>query len=136
MKLQGNIKAINRLFEVYRKDYEGAMENLQKSYLSDLIKYQDELLLKISTDYGLNYEELAKATENYVSSDIKFLCDEASRKALKENTRITKIVVLETIRNNKPSISLQELNSYLVIKAKMDGESNNANDRPSIGFRT
>tara|TARA_X000000950_G_C13861272_1_gene638833 strand:+ start:282 stop:719 length:438 start_codon:yes stop_codon:yes gene_type:complete len=66
MKLQGNIKVINRLFEVYKKDYEGAMENLQKSYLSDLIKYQDELLLKISTDYGLNYEELyAKYLKNF-----------------------------------------------------------------------
>ena len=66
MKLQGNIKVINRLFEVYKKDYEGAMENLQKSYLSDLIKYQDELLLKISTDYSLNYEELyAKYLKNF-----------------------------------------------------------------------
>lgn len=93
-------------------------------------------LKKRPTEVGLNYEQLAKATENYVSSDIKFLCDEASRKALKGNMRITKAIVLETIRSNKPSISLQELNSYLVIKAKMEGESNNANDRPSIGFKT
>lgn len=93
-------------------------------------------LKKRPTEVGLNYEELAKATENYVSSDIKFLCDEASRKALKNNLRITKSIVLETIRNNKPSISLQELNNYLVIKAKMEGESSNTNDRPSIGFRT
>lgn len=93
-------------------------------------------LKKRPTEIGLNYEELAKATENYVSSDIKFLCDEASRKALKADTRITKSIVLETIRNNKPSISVQELSSYLAIKAKMEGESNNTNDRPSIGFRT
>lgn len=93
-------------------------------------------LKKRPTEIGLNYEELAKATENYVSSDIKFLCDEASRKALKDNLRITKSIVLETIRNNKPSISLQELNSYLVVKAKMEGGNNNKNDRPSIGFKT
>lgn len=93
-------------------------------------------LKKRPTEIGLNYEELAKATENYVSSDIKFLCDEASRKALKDNSRITKIIVLETIRNNKPSVSLQELNSYLSIKAKMEGESVNNNDRTSIGFKT
>lgn len=92
-------------------------------------------LKKRPTEIGLNYEELGKATENYVSSDIKFLCDEASRKALKENLRITKNIVLETIKNNKPSISKTELDSYLVIKAKMDGENNN-NDRPRIGFRT
>jgi transitional endoplasmic reticulum ATPase len=93
-------------------------------------------LKKRPTEIGLNYEELAKATENYVSSDIKFLCDEASRKALKDNSRITKVIVLETIRNNKPSVSLQELNSYLSIKAKMEGERINNNDRTSIGFKT
>ncbi|NRT14800.1 transitional endoplasmic reticulum ATPase [Flavobacterium sp. 28A] len=93
-------------------------------------------LKKRPTEIGLNYEELAMATENYVSSDIKFLCDEASRKALKDSLRITKSIVLETIRSNKPSISLQELNSYLVIKAKMEGENNNTNDKSSIGFRT
>ncbi|MBE2188473.1 MAG: AAA family ATPase [Candidatus Kapabacteria bacterium] len=93
-------------------------------------------LKKRPTEIGLNYNELAKATENYVSSDIKFLCDEASRKALKQDTRITKNIVLETIKSNKPSISKTELDSYLVIKAKMDGENNNNNDRPRIGFRT
>lgn len=91
-------------------------------------------LKKRPTEIGLNYEELAKATENYVSSDIKFLCDEASRKALKENIRITKNIVLETIRNNKPSISVQELNNYSVIKIKMGNSNNDDNDRPRIGF--
>jgi transitional endoplasmic reticulum ATPase len=93
-------------------------------------------LKKRPTEIGLNYDELAKATENYVSSDIKFLCDEASRKALKDNLRITKLIVLETVKNNKPSVSLQELNSYLAIKAKMEGENNNNNDRSRIGFKT
>lgn len=92
-------------------------------------------LKKRPTEIGLNYEELAKATENYVSSDIKFLCDEASRKALKDNLRITKIIVLETIRKNKPSISLSELNSYIEIRAKMDGEVSNINQRKTIGFK-
>jgi len=68
----------------------------------------------------MDYAEIARATDNYVSSDIKFLCDEASRKALRGNSRITKMIVLETIKNNKPSISERELNSYLVIKAKME----------------
>src|SRR5690606_11282045 len=54
-------------------------------------------LKKRPTEIALNYEALAQATENYVSSDIKFLCDEASRIALKANTRITKSILLETI---------------------------------------
>ncbi len=91
-------------------------------------------LKKRPTEIGLNYEKLAKATENYVSSDIKFLCDEASRKALKANVRITKSIILETIRSNKPSISEKELNVYLEIKAKMEGV-NISKERPRIGFK-
>lgn len=86
-------------------------------------------------EVGLDYSELAKATENYVSSDIKFLSDEASRKALKLKVRISKEILIDTIKNNKPSISLSELNSYITIKAKMEGTINNTNDRPRIGFK-
>ncbi len=63
-----------------------------------------------------------------------FLCDEASRTALKLNTRVSKEILLSTIKNNKPSISLKELHSYIAIRAKMEGLSEN-NDRPSIGFK-
>ena len=92
-------------------------------------------LEKRPREVGLNYSELAKATENYVSSDIKFLCDEASRKALKMKSRISKEILLDTINNNKPSIKLDELQSYIAIRAKMEGLSGNTNDRPRIGFK-
>lgn len=92
-------------------------------------------LEKRPREVGLNYSELAKATENYVSSDIKFLCDEASRKALKMKSRISKEILLDTINNNKPSIKLDELHSYIAIRAKMEGLSENNNDRPRIGFK-
>jgi len=92
-------------------------------------------LEKRPREIGLDYSVLAKATENYVSSDIKFLCDEASRKALKLKSRISKEILLNTISSNKPSISLSELNSYIAIKAKMEGLSDNTNDRTRIGFK-
>ncbi|MCB0742356.1 MAG: AAA family ATPase [Ignavibacteriae bacterium] len=92
-------------------------------------------LEKRPREVGLNYSELAKATENYVSSDIKFLCDEASRKALKLKSRISKEILLDTINNNKPSIKLDELQSYIAIRAKMEGLSESTNDRPRIGFK-
>ncbi len=91
-------------------------------------------LEKRPTEIGLDYSELAKATENYVSSDIRFLCDEASRMALHSKTRITRKIILETIKSNKPSISLSELNSYIEIRAKMEGQQTNTNERPRIGF--
>lgn len=98
-----------------------------------------ELMFKLYLDkrpreIGLDYSEFAKATENYVSSDIKFLCDEASRTALKLKSRITKEILLETIKNNKPSISLKELNNYVAIRGKIEGLTENNNDRPRIGF--
>jgi transitional endoplasmic reticulum ATPase len=92
-------------------------------------------LEKRPTDLGLDYAEFAKATENYVSSDIKFLCDEASRMALHSKSRITKEILIGTIKSNKPSISLSELNSYIAIRAKMEGQLSNTNDRPKIGFK-
>lgn len=92
-------------------------------------------LEKRPREIGLDYSEFAKATEYYVSSDIKFLCDEASRKALKLKSRISKEILLETIKINKPSISLKELNSYIAIRAKMEGLAENTNDRPRIGFK-
>ncbi|AUC80901.1 AAA family ATPase [Lacinutrix sp. Bg11-31] len=92
-------------------------------------------LEKRPREIGLDYSTLAKSTENYVSSDIKFLCDEASRKALKMKSRISKGILIETIEQNRPSISLKELNSYKSIKAKMEGLTDNTNQRPTIGFK-
>jgi transitional endoplasmic reticulum ATPase len=91
-------------------------------------------LEKRPTDIGLDYSELSRATENYVSSDIKFLCDEASRMALRSKSRINREILLETIKSNKPSISLSELNSYIEIKAEMEGQQPKNNNRPKIGF--
>lgn len=104
-------------------DYE-ARELMFKLYLE-----------KRPTDIGLDYAELSKATENYVSSDIKFLCDEASRMALKTKSRISKQILLQTIEANKPSISLSELHSYNAIRAKMEGKQLNSEGRREIGFK-
>jgi transitional endoplasmic reticulum ATPase len=77
-------------------------------------------LKKRPLDIGLDYSVLATATENFVSSDIKFLCDEAARAALKLKCRISKEILLKVIQNNNSSISLSELKSYEEIKAKME----------------
>jgi transitional endoplasmic reticulum ATPase len=99
-------------------------------------KLMFELYLeKRPVEVGVNYTNLATATENYVSSDIKFLCDEASRLALRNKSRITNEILLETIKNRKPSISLSELNSYVEEKALIEGEKNISNGRSKIGFK-
>ncbi len=89
-------------------------------------------------DFGIDYDKLALLTENFVSSDIKdSIVDEASRQALKSpQKRITMSILEEVINKTKPSVPLQELKKYEVIKAKMDGENiEQKNERPRIGFK-
>lgn len=80
----------------------------------------------------LDYKKLAELTENFVSSDVRFLCDEASRQALRGKTKITQTIVEETIKANKPSISLSEIKNFLKIKEKFEG---GGSSNSSIGFR-
>ena len=88
-------------------------------------------------DFGIDYDQLSKLTEHYVSADIELLVNEASRLALKNKTRISMVILTEVIKNNKPSVPLQELKKYELIKAKMDGENiDQKNERPRIGFKS
>lgn len=89
-------------------------------------------------DLEVDYEKLSSLTENYVSSDIKFLIDEASRMALKNNRRITMQILQEVIENNPPSVTLKEINKYVLQKQRWDNEKRNIqdkNDDTPIGFR-
>lgn len=87
-------------------------------------------------DFGIDYNQLSKITEHYVSADIELLVNEASRLALKTKSRILMKILEEVIKNTKPSVPLQELKKYELIKAKMDGENiEQKNERPPIGFK-
>lgn len=90
-------------------------------------------------DFGIDYDKLAQLTENFVSADIKdLIIDEASRQALRSSQkRITMSILEDVIRKSKPSVPLQELRKYELIKAKIDGDNiEQKNERPRIGFNT
>lgn len=63
-------------------------------------------------DSDIDLKRLAELSENYVSSDIKFMVNEASRNALKERTRISQRHLEETIRNTRPSVSQRQIRAY------------------------
>lgn len=87
------------------------------------------------TDFGIDFDKLSALTEHYVSSDIEFLVNEASRFALKEKSRITMGILENIIKSIKPSVSIQELKKFDSINSKMKGESiTQKNERPRIGF--
>lgn len=91
-------------------------------------------LEKRPIEIGLNYLRLAQATQDYVSSDIKFLCDEAARKALKSKTRISERILIDTIQNNKSSLSRTELIQYKKLQSQMDGTDSQDSGKSKIGF--
>ncbi len=91
-------------------------------------------------DFGIDYKKLAVLTVNYVSSDIKLLIDESSRKAvkdknngLKKDSRITMETLEFIIKNQKPTVSLSELKKYEGIRRKIE-EGIEEDERPRIGF--
>ena len=94
-------------------------------------------LAKRPFDFGLNYEELARLTENYVSADIQFIINNAARSALLTHSRITMELLRKAIADIQPSLNAKELNKYERIRAEMTGETKETrNNRPRIGFNT
>jgi transitional endoplasmic reticulum ATPase len=87
-------------------------------------------------DFGIDYDRLSSLTANYVSSDIEFLVNEASRFALKEKSRITMQFLENIIKKTKPSVPLHELQKYETARAIMNSEqTEQKNERPRIGFK-
>jgi transitional endoplasmic reticulum ATPase len=74
-------------------------------------------------DFNIDYDKLGNLTENYVSADIELLVNEASRKALKEKTRISMEILEHVINVTKPTVSIKELNRYNSLKALMDSDN-------------
>jgi transitional endoplasmic reticulum ATPase len=85
-------------------------------------------------DFGIDYERLAAMTENYVSSDIKLIADEASRKVIREKTKRISMEILEyVIKNQHPTISLDVLKKYEILNSTMEG-NDSQKKRRRIGF--
>jgi len=87
-------------------------------------------------DFGIDYDLLSDLTENYVSSDIESIVNEATSIAMVDDSRITMALLEKVIKSFKP-FPKEELKKYQTIKAKMDGEIiETKNERPRIGFKS
>ena len=105
MKLQSSLKALNKLKASYSKDMDALVENLQKSYYVDLIKYQEELLLKIATEYDLSYDEMH---EKYIKNFKKTL-----KKTSKKNQLIDEVTDSDSLDITNSLNDMEELNNVL-----------------------
>ena len=87
---------------------------------------------KRNYDFGINYDQLADMTENYVSADITLVIDTAARLAFRRKTgKITMALLEEAIRNTKPSLTLEQIKRYEAIRDKFLGVNEK---RERIGF--
>ncbi len=90
---------------------------------------------KMVLDFGIDYDKLSNLTDNYVSSDIESIVNEATSIAMVDDSRITTDLLEKVIKSFRP-FPKEELQKYQTIKSKMDGENNEQkNDRPRIGFK-
>lgn len=120
--------AILRAGRIEKKYYVGVPDKEGRKALFKLY------LSKRPYDFGLNYDELAALTENYVSADIQLIVNDASRNALREKSKITMDLLKAAINDTRPSLSESELARYDSIRAEMNGETPKKDDRPRIGF--
>ena len=60
------------------------------------------------TDFGIDYGRLATMTDGYVSSDIRYIVDEASRVAYNSDAKITMSLLEKSIRTHPSSVKPKE----------------------------
>ncbi len=70
----------------------------------------------------IDYRELAKATEGYVTSDISLIANEAAMMAAYAKGKINRQMLMDTIANYKPSVAKTILREHELIRAKMESE--------------
>lgn len=90
-------------------------------------------LEKRPIELGLDYDLLASLTNDFASSDIRLICDEAARKALKEDVRISENILCLVIKKMKPSFNEKMLQEYEGVRQKMEGKEEKIK-RPRVGF--
>lgn len=90
---------------------------------------------------GIDYEILAKATENYTGSDISFIVEESARlcfeetldRQLEEPLPLSMTRLMDVIKNTHSSVSEIQRKEYLELKAKMEDKQADSG-RKKVGF--
>ena len=120
--------AILRAGRIDKKYFVGAPDKAGRTALFKLY------LKNRPCDFGLDYNELANLTQDYVSADIQLIVNDASRDALKIRSKITMKLLETAIARTQASLDSEELKRYDYIRAKMEGLKPN-NNGPHVGFR-
>ncbi len=96
-----------------------------------------ELYLKNRySDSNIDYDKLASITDNYVASDIEFIINSASHTAAIKEIPISMDIILNVIKEFKPSLNKEKLKEYEVARKTFENnDKSDNNSRTPIGFR-
>ena len=96
-----------------------------------------ELYLKNRyADNNIDYDKLASITNNYVASDIEFIINSASHTAAIKETPISMDIILNVIKEFKPSLNEEKLKEYEAARKTFENsDKSDNNSRTPIGFR-
>lgn len=101
---------------------------LRKLLFEKSLKEKEKVL-----EFGIDYDKLSSLTEDFVSSDIDLIVNDATLIAMANDSRIS-MGLLESVIKSFTPFPKEELLKYQAIKEKMDGENRKQNNRPRIGF--
>ena len=87
------------------------------------------------TDAEIDYDKLASLTENTVASDIEFIVNSSSHKAAIKEVPISMEILLEVIKEFKPSLNEEKLKEYEVARQTFENNDKSDNSRTPIGFK-
>ena len=82
----------------------------------------------------IDLDHLSELTEGYIASDIAFIVNDTALTAAFTHVKITQELLEKTIRETRPSISPELMQSYEYLRAKMEGVER-SNALPRIGFK-
>jgi len=86
---------------------------------------------KIPNDYfGINFDELAKLTENYVTSDIRAIVETVAYECRKNRTRVTMEMLTDKIKTFKPTVTIELIKKHENIKKIMEEGKSAAEGNP------
>ena len=96
-----------------------------------------ELYLKNRyADTNIDYDKLASITNNYVASDIEFIINSASHTAAIKEIPISMDIILNVIKEFKPSLNEEKLKEYEAARKTFENnDKSDNNSRTPIGFR-
>lgn len=91
-------------------------------------------LSKRKVDFGIDYEKLAERTRDFVSADIRLVVDKAARLVFRRKLKkITMDILLEVLKDFKPSVSAETIKEHECIRDRFNGIAETTKHKP-IGF--